>query len=215
MNLIEVMFGEEIFDNQNAKVQVFVCPSKIFNTFSSEIAINAAATKDEIPVQRQTQLERIAAWNSEARADLGSWKKAAYIVQSGMILKVFAHKHSGFGQRTLNVAQFLRINPDAAYQEIKIQLTGHAKARLMFATIKGRFELISLKDATAAGVKVNPNFKALFDESNLKRLITFTVLEKAKPATKVIRNRVRKRGDGSKEVQQVQRKIRTLELDDE
>lgn len=215
MNLIETMYGQELFDTANCKVSVFAVPCKIFNTFQNEMHLESACKKNEIPLNKNSHQGRFSAWAEEARSDLGAWNKATYDVADGMIFKIFVHKHMGLGERTYNVCQFIRARKEAAFRELKIRLSNHPKARFQNAVIKGRFDLLSLEEAVKQGVKVNAAFKHTFNPSDVERIIEVTVLEKEKAPTSIVRERVARNSSGEKIVVHTKRRVRAFELDDE
>lgn len=215
MNLIEVMYGKELFDTANCSVQIFCVPCKVFNNFPVEMNIESAARKEEVPVQRQTFNGTHSAWSEDARADLGRWTKASYNVSDGMLIKVWVHKMAGFGQRIHNVSQLIAPRKDAAFREIKVALTGHSKARYRYATIKGRFDLISYEEAVKRGAKINSKFAYTFKPEDVARVMEVTIIEPEKAPAALIRERKVRKRSGETVVIQKKRSVRALDLNDE
>lgn len=212
MNLIEVMYGKELFDRANCSVHVLVTPCNLFNSFLSEMHIESAARKQDIPVERNAFHGQYSAWGEDARSDLGKWTKASYDVADGMLIKIWVHKTTGFGNRIINVSQFIRPRKDAAFREIKVILTRHPKSRFEFATIKGRFDLISLEDAKKRGAKINSRFEYTFNPDDFAAVTQCTELEPEKAPSALIREtKVRKR-NGETVVVRRRRVARALNL---
>lgn len=212
MNLLETMQGKELFDGANATVAIFACPDRVYTSFKEELNIDSAARKDNIPVTRQQYKGKVSAWAEDARADLGSWTQAVYDCAEGMVFKIFAHKHTGHGSRTYNVNQFIRVRKNAAYREIRVQLTNDTRSRFQYATIKGRFDILSLEDAEKRGVKTNPRFKHTFKKDDVNRVMEFIEIEAEKASPVIVRERVIKRKGEKDIVIQKRIKVRQLNL---
>lgn len=210
-NLIEVMYGKELFDNKSCQVSVLAVPCKTFNTFK-EAHIESAARKDDCPITRNQFHGQTSAWAEDARSDLGKWTKASYDCPDGIILKIWVHKFSGYGQRIINASQLIRPRKDAAFRELKIQLSGHSKARYQYAIIKGRFDVLTLEQAKERGVKLNSRFEYTFKSSEVAKVMEVKILEKERGPSVKVRERTVRNKSGETVVIQKRRVVRALDL---
>lgn len=211
--LIETMCGEEVFTEGNAKVHVFVSPTKLFPAVTRELHIGLAAGKTGMPVRVQQRLGQFNAYSETFRDDCGKWTQTVYEVSDGALLKLYAHRANGFGARVINACQFLRAREGAAYREIKCKLTQSPKARFDYAIIKGCFDIIPLADAIKLGAKVPISFTRMYDEREVSAVMEFIKLGAETKAPVQVQERTRER-DGEKVVVQRIRERRVLNLED-
>lgn len=214
--LLETMYGEEIFDDRNCKVALFAVPSKIYNSFNNEVFIDLAASRSDIPVMRHSKQGPFHPYaeGHAYRDDLGKWSQAVYQVPEGMMLKIFARKTPGFGRRIISASMYIRVRERAAYRQLNIALTGHTKARFTSATIKGRFDILTLEQATQRGAKVPAHFVHTFDRAECDRIFTEQILEAEIAPQGVVRERAFVRENGERVSVKVVKNNRRLEIDD-
>lgn len=161
MNNIETMLGTENFPGGNAsKVWLFFAPSRAYPHAAGEAPLFAAAKARTVGINQLRTGGRIAACEGGSDA-LGWFSQSAYTVPDGLILKLFAMRKQAGQQRV--GCQFLRSRADAPLVRLKVALTGYHRATLREAWVEGRFDLLSLDEAKAAGVKVLPMFERQFD----------------------------------------------------
>lgn len=209
--LLEAMFGSEVFQDATAKVALFATPARGSAFKETHIAI--AAKKADYPVTKLNQSGPHSAWSAGAAAELGQWTIANFNMEEGSFVKIFVKRHRGFGSRVRQAAQYIRMREGAAYREITIQLTGNAKARYNTATIKGRFDIIDLKEADARGIETGIHFRRFFDRAEVAHVMEMKILEPETNSVPVVRERLKRDKNGDVIVVQEVRKKRVLDLD--
>jgi hypothetical protein len=102
---------------------------------------------------------------------------AAYAIQNGEVIKVFVKIKYGYGRMDKVGSFFLRAREDAAYRVLTIKTLDMASVLFRSAKIEGCFDLLTLQQGLAEGVKINNTYHRLFNPDNLSSIIETTILQ--------------------------------------
>lgn len=109
----------------------------------------------------------------------GKMVRMIYQVAEGEILKIFAQRRPGAGKLQVTSCQFLQCRESAALTEVEIKLLTDAEVNEPFGKIRGRFDLITLAEALAQGVKVQDFYQKMFGEGPTSQIFTASVIAPA------------------------------------
>lgn len=98
--------------------------------------------------------------SDELTKSLGKWSITRLLVNEGTVLKAYGASTSWGDINKANV--YIRPRETAPLNELVVTLPKHAKSRFSQASIKGRFDVLSVDEAVSLGVKFNLAFAALF-----------------------------------------------------
>lgn len=214
MPLVDVMYGNEVFAEASCKVGVWVIPTLSFPTFDKEMHIATAIKKAEVPVSLQGKHESYSARSDGYRDELGTWQRCTIQAAEGLILKIFARNNRGYGRQTVIANQYIRVREQAAYNELKVALTGHTGARYDYAYITGRFDILSLEQALERGVKVEPRLQNTFDPDHVAKIVEVIQKEAEISAMQEITTKEVMDVEGNTKVIKVAKRKRNLLLSD-
>jgi hypothetical protein len=183
MNLIETLCGNENFVGMQSKVWLFYTPSHAFPSRKGEEPIFTAA-KTSLHGMTGQPGNRINA-HEHAIDGSGTFTQSRYSVPEGMIFKLFAMRKVPGQMRAASL--FLKSRADAALIRLEIELTGYRHATLQRAWVEGRFDVLSLADAKAAGVRVLPMHEKQFNPAVVNTMIVRREMSPQIAAAPVVR----------------------------
>jgi len=152
---------------------------------------------------------------------VGMDKNAGFYVESrfdmneGTVLKLSAFIREGaedgdegikrFGQ------QYVRLREAAALRMVRMTLPNeHGKNRYPYAYIRGHFDLLTVEEALAYGVKTHKNFVKTFSKSRFKTLFVDDILTEEKEAATVMTSKAVVTGEGESEAVMMFEKVRKI-----
>ena len=106
----------------------------------------------------------------------GKMVRMTYAVADGEILKLFAQRRPGEGKMPVAACQFVRVRSSAALRCIEARLLTDAVVNEPLAFIRGRFDLITLEEARALGVKVEGYYDKMFLAGAVDHIMTTAVI---------------------------------------
>jgi len=208
--MIETMCGSENFPGMQSKVYLFYTPSYAFPNPMGEQQLFAAAKTGLHGVSALRAGGRINA-HENGDTNAGFFTKSDYAIPEGMILKLFAMRKVGTGLPHVG-SVFLRARATAALRRYEVALTGFNRATLRNGYVEGRFDVLSLAQAKALGVRVNPLHEKQFNPVTARAMITPKDLSPEIAAAPVLDKRTIENAEGQAvEVTRVRSK-RSLDL---
>lgn len=172
MPVILTTTGEVNLKDSSAKVSIFYSPKD----GSTEKYLSQAAKNKHTILQRGSASFLPAVQG--VLAEIGGRSiNAAYDIQSGEILKVFVKVRYGYGRMDKVGSFFIRPRTGAAYRALTIKTLDKASVLFTSAKIEGCFDLISLQQALAEGIKIDRNYHRMFQPENLASIISSTILQ--------------------------------------
>ena len=185
-NIVTVL-GEVNMRNMSAQVMMFHCSKtggiERFISQSAKVSdgiVSAVGFAQFSPSQRGVN------------ADMGGkMVSATYKILKNEIVKVFAKIKRGYGTLDKVGSIYLRVRPDAAYRVVKIKLLDMAGVEFKEAYIEGNFDVLTVEEAIAEGVKCLPQHRHFAEKVNVDRIITSNTVvapEKAAAPKKELHN---------------------------
>lgn len=164
--IITALTGQENFPNGQCKVYLFVSPSTQFPGQEKNIGVVARSTDPSVRLVGYPELISAA---PGYREDMGKWTRGTYDISENMVLKLFANRTVN-GRRAM-ANQYLLMREGAALRRISINTTQWERGQFQSVTVEGRFDLITLREATALGVRTPPEYAHYFARTNVDQVM--------------------------------------------
>lgn len=179
MNPIETLTGDVNLRTASAKAYVFHTPRKGGVGVEERILPVAAKSgqTNSVITPLQSFAQRTPSVQGYSVEVGGSMTAQSFIVAEGEILKFFVNRRPGAGKLPLTACQFIRVRETAALRCIEAKLLTDPKVTQPFAMIRGRFDLLTLEEAVALGVTVNPGFMRQFHPANAGACMTVALMQ--------------------------------------
>ncbi len=207
--LINATTGQETFPTGVCKVYLFFCPSAQFPGQEKNIGIVAREQAPVSGISVHGYPERFNAANGYT-ADLGKWTRANYTVHEHVILKVFASKQFDNSRRSAN--QYIRMRDGAALNRIIIDTLQWSSGVFQQVTLEGRFDFLSLVEASALGVKTPDQYAHHFSRAAVNTLMRREELSPQRIAAPILTREVVTNSTGEDVVISTTRRRRALEV---
>jgi hypothetical protein len=207
MTPIETLTGDINLRYGSAKAFVFYSP-RAFNAGAAEqhLGIAAKSPQTSSVVRKISPFGIVTPSVSGYAPEVGGKMiRMSYEVANGEVLKVFGQRRAGAGKLTMTACQFLRVRDTAALTEVTVRLLSDPSVTEPFAKVVGRFDLISLEEAKALGVKVLPQFEKMFHQSSVEYLFATRIIDAEKAKVETIQ-----KDDGSTALVTVQKRRRFI-----
>lgn len=159
--IIQATSGQENFEVGTCKVHLFFSPSNHFPGNEAHIGVVARQGTHGIAMAGFPEVLRAAPGYKD---DLGKWTRGTYEVPEGVVLKVFASRS---GSRRSMANLYIQMREGAALRRLIIPTTQWAQGQFQEVTVEGRFDTLTLAEATALGVKTPPQYAHFFARTNV------------------------------------------------
>lgn len=207
MPIITMTTGREQFPGRSAQVNVTYIPGNKFGGREESMLLASRGAVGGLTIRRTSHSATPAGIGMKPSV-VGEWETATYDVPEGVTLKLWAQQQIGVANMALAL---LEVRAKAPLYRISVDLTGYVRASTPVAHIEGRFDILTLEQARAAGIIPTPMItKFLTTESKPWFRITQTEPEIEPKAIR--RARVVENLDGSKVVVTERRSRRRLAL---
>ena len=172
MPTIITLTGEANLKNSSAKISIFHSPK---NGGMERYLSQAAKLKDAV-IQRGSPIF-IQSVQGVLKEIGGVYVNCAYEVRSGELVKLFAKVKYGYGRMDKVGSMFIRVRDGAAYRSVTIKTLDVASLNFREAKIEGCFDLVSLEEAIADGVKVKRDYFHMYNPELLSSIVETRVLQ--------------------------------------
>jgi hypothetical protein len=165
-NTISTLSGNVNLRKASAKVCIFHCP-RAGSVGNMEVFLDKAATSGVTAavVRRSGMPHFISAVPGVVPEIGGRMINQSFSIAEGEILKVFVNVRPGWGKLPKTGAVFVRIRAKAALRKLEFPMIKHADVAYQESLVEGRFDVLTLADALALGIKV-PNHLRMFCEDH-------------------------------------------------
>lgn len=176
MNSIETLTGDVNLRDSSAKCFIFHCPRAggpgaeerhLGIAAKSPQTAEVVATVSPYPIV----IPAVQGYSAEVG---GKMMRMIYAVADGEVLKVFVNRRAG--GLPVSACQFLRVRSGAALRTLELKLLTDAAVNHPYGMIRGRFDLLTLAEARALGVKVNEQFTKMFGPGAVGHCIVESVV---------------------------------------
>jgi hypothetical protein len=106
----------------------------------------------------------------------GKMVRMTYSVEEGEILKLFIQRRPGAGKLPTNACQFVRVREGAALRCVEAKMLTDPMVNEPMSFIRGRFDLLTLEEARALGVKVADGYTRMFHPANVEHVTTVSTV---------------------------------------
>ena len=179
MPIINTTIGEVNIRGASAKISIFHSPKD--GTGEKYISV-AAKAKDSI--EQRGAASFFSSVTGLVQEVGGRGINCLYSVKSNEVLKVFVKINPGYGKMEKTCCFFLRVREGAAYRLLKINTVKHHSVVLESALIEGCFDMLTVDEAIAEGVKVRREFTHLFNPDVVSAVISsHTILQREKKSS--------------------------------
>lgn len=176
MTTIETLLGNVNLRDGQAKAYCFHCPPEAQGIEERHLGQAAKSSQTYERVQQVTPfVQAIAAVQGYTVEHGGKTSRVTYQVAEGEIIKVFGQRRAGANKLPVSASMFLRVRDSAALREVRVKFLTDPKIVEPFAFVRGRFDIITVEDAIAAGIKVNPNFIRQFGSGAVSHIMEVIV----------------------------------------
>lgn len=203
MPLIKLTTGNIVLRNQSGQVRAFHSPRR-GGKGNKEVFLDAAAKSGPtVGVVNRVGTPHIfpsvPGLNPKV---VGQACTQMFEIAEGEIIKLFVDARNNYGRRPTRASVYLRIRGGAALRSITFKITDHASAAFNQGEVEGNFDILTLDEVEAEGVKVLPQFKHFCSDSAVSKAITSQteLSPEATPATKVKKIEVSDEKGGKREV---------------
>lgn len=205
--ILSTMTGFETVQGASARVSAFLMPSAGF--VHREIGLDMAA-KAGIGVSKVGEGRRVPAVGG-VPLDLGSWTSQSYIIPEGMIVRLTAKRTLRGIMNTASV--LLRGRETGPIHQINVRLTQGPRTMFEMAQFEGRCDVLTFEQGVAAGARLEPSQRMLFDPSRLAGFISIRqIAAEVAPVATVMRRRIIN-SEGDKVVVAAPQRRRMIQLD--
>ncbi len=173
INVISATTGQENFSMGSCKFHLFFSPSSKFR--GREVHIAVAARDDSNPSVLAGSFPELLPAAPGYKDSLGKWTSTRYQLEEGIIVKLFGLV-SRDGERIM-ASQYLQSRGTGALMRISMNTVGWSQAQFQSVSISGRFDLLSLKEATDIGVLTPPNYAVFHLPDYAGRVFKTEILE--------------------------------------
>lgn len=173
MTLINAITGGETFAMGQSKFHLFYSPSVDFPGREVHIGVAAKdASSTKIMAGNFPVFLPAAPGYKEA---LGKWAQSRYEVEDRVVLKLFGMINRGGGRQI--ASQYIQVRTGGPLIRISMPTVGWDKAQYQSVNILGRFDLLSLREATDLGVQTPTNYAVFHLPHHIERVFRFEVIE--------------------------------------
>jgi hypothetical protein len=176
MPLLKVTCGNINLRNQSGQVRVFHSPRKGGKGEKEVFLDTAAKAGPTIAVISRIGSPHFFSSVPGLNADIvGRATSQVFDIAEGEIIKVFVDSRNNYGKRPTRASIYLRMRAAAASRILKFKITDHASAAFNEGEVEGNFDILTLDEVEAEGVKVLPQFRQYCSEAAVARAITSNV----------------------------------------
>ena len=150
--ILTVTTGKETFPSLSAQVQVSYLPGNRYGGREENLLMLSRGANKDISLRR-TSHTSVSAGVAMKPSVVGEWDTSTYEVPEGLTIKVWAQRQRGVTDMALCL---LEMREKAALRRISIDLTGYPRASTPVAHIEGRFDILDMEQARAAGIVPTP-----------------------------------------------------------
>lgn len=161
---INVQTGYETWQGSSYEFRVFLSkqPGRAYKEEPLHVAANDVENSGVTSLRNPQQHLSAAGRDPQ----LGQWYTGVYELPEGSILKIVTSQSAAaWGDRRKALQQFVRLRNDAALCKVSMDLPDKVGRTISDAHLYGRFDIITLQDALAAGCRVHPKYHHLFDNT--------------------------------------------------
>ncbi len=166
---IQTVLGDVNRRSSSAKVILFHCSR---SGGGQEVYISQAAKNSDGLVTTVGFPQHSPAQMGIAMDVGGRMIKAGYSVRGGEVLKVFVNIRRGYSTMDRVGNFYIRVRPEAAYRVVKMKLLLDNTVTFKEASIEGNFDMLTVEEAMAEGVKCLQQHRQFADPINIERIIT-------------------------------------------
>lgn len=102
----------------------------------------------------------------------GSCVKQSFSIEEGQIFKVFVKINNGYGSMPKIGCFYIKVRAAAAYRTAKMNTFEFLNIDFKAATIEGNFDVLTLEEADADGIKTAGTYRRLFSQENVGKVLT-------------------------------------------
>lgn len=210
MTILETVTGNATFSQRMAKVQVFFVPTR--DQGGKELPLGITVQQNPSAGVRVAQkLGTIPAGQGMDPAKVGEFRQVNYDLPDGTLVKIFCDRTIP-GSRFIG-NQYIRIRANAAFQEIKAQLTNYPKASINEAVIRGCFDVLSPDEARSLGARIPNGYEKFYTRQAVNGVFHYAKLQDEKQPRVVVQTKEIENSEGGKVVIQVPKSRRKLVVD--
>jgi hypothetical protein len=168
MPVIATLLGEINLANSSAQVRIFH-----YNKVNNLEAYVSVSAKNPASGVKPYGPALFSPSVSGCVQDIGGrFIQSSYEVEESQILKVFTKIKQGYGKMDKIANFFIKVREGAAYRSLKINTLNHHSVLFKTAKIEGCFDLLTLEEALAEGVKVKQEFRRLYAPEAVSTVLT-------------------------------------------
>lgn len=120
----------------------------------------------------------------------GRWTMSTYDVANGVMLKIFASMKRHGVSRATTMNQLIRVRAGAALRRINFRTLGWSKGAFAVVHVEGRFDLLTVEEATRLGVVIPESFVGTYRPMQPNGLLTCDVLDAETVSEPVLADRM-------------------------
>lgn len=214
MPTIQTLTGNVNMRKQSAKIHAFHSPRK-GGVGNKEVFLDKASKSGVTSghIRKVGVPEFCAAIPGTKQEIGGRFVKQTFDIEEGEILKLFVDVRPGYGNPKRTGSVFIRVRRNAAHRKIRIKMIDHADVAYTHAEVEGCFDVLTLNELDAAGVKVLKGLRHLSSEANLERIISENIVIQPEVSAPVrVRKRKRVDADGNEQTVFERKKRRSLDI---
>lgn len=144
--------------------------------------------------------------------DYGSWTNISYEVPERFIMKLFAKKNTGWGNRQIAASVFLMARDTAAVRRIRFPLAQDQRWVLQHVETQGRFDILTLEEAETYGVTTSFVFRRFHAIEEVNRAFEITEIEPEIASRPILQTATVVTHDGETHRVSVRQRRRALDL---
>ncbi len=171
MPILKTISGDVNLKGRSAKVIVFYSPKG----GGTERFLSQAARDGESGVVVRHTLPSPAVAGAKPEICGCRWD-STYEVREGTVFKIFTRINPGNGKMEKVANFYIRVREDAAYRAVTINTLDVAEVNFRAARIEGNFDMLSVDEAIAEGVKCLPQHRGFADPIAVERVVTSNVI---------------------------------------
>lgn len=208
--LFTAEYGNENFPSGSCKAYIFLLPKA--GQGGPQIHVFQAARSKAQGVEIRSPENRVRAHNRARDFDLGQWSKANFDTPEGTIFKLWGARKTSETNLELRAAMLIRFRAGAALRVITMGTTrSQSSHKQEIRLVEGRFDILSVADAVAAGALVDHHTQQFAGSSHTRLLFTEAqIAPEEAPQTQIV-HRALTNTEGAKVVIQTPRRGRVFE----
>jgi len=203
MPLLKTTSGNVVLRNQSGQVRVFHCPQRggKGTTESFLDAASKAGTTASV-VRRVGSMSLSPSVPGLNPKIVGQFCQQLFDIEEGEIVKVFVDCRNNYGKRPTRASIYLRLRATAATRLIRFKVTDHPSSAFQHGEIEGNFDILTLNEVEAAGVKVLAQFRSFCSDAVVQRAISeqIEISPEVTPAQRVTKVEVKDERGETKEM---------------